>query len=110
EVPSLRAHVRKIVTMLRTAMPDMHVVVEETVAESSKVFGRITTSGTHTGGPLFGVPATGRPVHVAGFHLVEFDDDGCIARDAGEFCVDEMLRQVGGENGKQELLTPGGAR
>jgi predicted ester cyclase len=94
DAADLRTHVREIVTMLRGAMPDVHVTVEETVAEDDKVFGRLTTTGTHTGRPLFGIAASGRRVHVAGFHLVEFDSRGRIVRDAGEFCVDEIMRQV----------------
>ena len=38
---------RGIVSMLRTAFPDLHYTVEEMVAEGGIVMGRVTMSGTH---------------------------------------------------------------
>jgi predicted ester cyclase len=46
---------------LRTAFPDLHVRIDEQVAEGEKVVTRKTFLGTH-GGEFMGVPATARPV------------------------------------------------
>ncbi len=54
---------KRAVTLFRTAMPDIHVTVEDLAGEGDRVFGRFTTRGTHTG-PLMGIPATGKPVTI----------------------------------------------
>jgi hypothetical protein len=46
---------KRAVTLFRTAMPDIHVTIEDLAGEGDRVFGRFTTRGTHTG-PLMGIP------------------------------------------------------
>lgn len=48
-----------VITMWRAAFADLHMTIEDLVAEGDKVANRFTTTGTHTG-DLFGVPATGK--------------------------------------------------
>jgi steroid delta-isomerase-like uncharacterized protein len=44
---------------LLTAFPDCRVTIDDLfAAEGDRVVARLTVSGTHTGGPLAGVPAT----------------------------------------------------
>src|SRR5260370_15704577 len=50
---------RQVVTMLRTAFPDLHFTIEELVAEGNTLAARVTLSETHPG-PLMGMPPTGR--------------------------------------------------
>ncbi len=57
---------RAFIAMVRAAMPDYRSEVEEVVAEGDKVAWQYTSRGTHTGGPLFGVEATGRALTIAG--------------------------------------------
>jgi steroid delta-isomerase-like uncharacterized protein len=64
---------RQVVTMLRTAFPDLHYTIEELVAEGDTVVGRVTMSGTHQG-PLMGIAPTGRSVRQAQVHIVRFRD------------------------------------
>src|SRR5215469_2603092 len=52
---------RQVVTMLRTAFPDLHCTIEELVAEGDTVAARVTLSGTHLG-PFIGIAPTGRSV------------------------------------------------
>src|SRR5262245_49991572 len=83
----LRANVLTCVVMLRDAMPDIYIEVAEMVAEDNRVVARLAMTGTHTGTPLFGIPAENRLVRVQAFHLIEFDDSARAIRDAGAFPV-----------------------
>ena len=60
-----REGLKGILGMLFAAFPDMHWVIDETVAEGDKVVTRFTWTGTH-GGPFMGIPATGKSVTVKG--------------------------------------------
>ena len=60
-----RGGLKEIVGMLRTAFPDMHWSIDETIAAGEKVVTRFTWTGTHNG-EFLGIPATGRPVSVKG--------------------------------------------
>jgi steroid delta-isomerase-like uncharacterized protein len=50
---------------LRSAFPDIHWTIEETIADGEKVVTRFTWTGTQQG-PFLGVPATGKKVAVKG--------------------------------------------
>jgi steroid delta-isomerase-like uncharacterized protein len=60
-----RQGLKDVIGMLRTAFPDIHWVIEETIASGDKVVTRFKWSGTHRG-DFVGVPATGRKVTVPG--------------------------------------------
>jgi predicted ester cyclase len=51
--------------MYRTAFPDMHVTIEDLIAEGDKVVVHQTFRATH-GGHLQGIPPTGKQVRVSG--------------------------------------------
>ena len=55
---------RHYVTMYRSALPDMRMVIEDMVAEGDKVAWRVVTHG-HQTGPLMELPPTGRAASVA---------------------------------------------
>ena len=59
---------RRLVGMLRSAMPDLHYDVEDVVAAGDRVVLRITGRGTMQG-PLFGLPATGRAASWSEIHI-----------------------------------------
>lgn len=61
------------VRAFRTAFPDVEVTVEDLIAERDKVALRVTWHGTQLGA-LGGVPATGRSVEFAGFHVYRVED------------------------------------
>jgi predicted ester cyclase len=50
---------RQLITMLRTAFPDLRFEIEDLIAEGDTVAGRLTMNGTHEG-PLMGMSPTGR--------------------------------------------------
>lgn len=68
---------RQLITMLRTAFPDLHFAIEYLVAEGDTVAGRLTMSGTHEG-PLMGMSPTGRSVRQNSMHFVRFRDGKAI--------------------------------
>jgi len=84
---------RQLVTMLRTAFPDLHFMIEDLVAEGDTVAGRVTMSGTHLG-PFQGIPPTGRSFQQAQMYFVRFRDGKAIEHRAVR---DElgMMRQLG---------------
>jgi steroid delta-isomerase-like uncharacterized protein len=55
--------VKGVVTMFRSAMPDLRVVIEDMIAEGEKVAVRYTLEGTHEG-ELFGIPPTGKRLSI----------------------------------------------
>src|SRR4051794_32017871 len=65
------AGLRYLVTVLRTAFPDMHCTVEELIAEDDKVVVRTIMTGTHLGN-FFGIAPTGRRVKQDQVHILHF--------------------------------------
>jgi steroid delta-isomerase-like uncharacterized protein len=66
DLPTGPEGVKGVVTMFRSAMPDLRVVVEDMIAEGDKVATRYTLEGTHEG-ELFGVPPTGQRLSIKSF-------------------------------------------
>jgi steroid delta-isomerase-like uncharacterized protein len=66
-------HLKAVITMLRTAFPDLHFEIHEMLAEGEIVAFRSTMSGTHLG-PFQGLPPTGKSVSVAHMHFVRLID------------------------------------
>ena len=58
-----REGVRDSIRELRTAFPDLRLVIEDVVAEGDLVWARIRATGTHRG-PFPGTAGTGRPIRV----------------------------------------------
>ncbi len=51
-----------------SVFPDLHVVIEDVVAEGDRVAARWTATGTHSG-EFAGLPATGRAVRWGGIDI-----------------------------------------
>jgi steroid delta-isomerase-like uncharacterized protein len=66
-------HLKAVITMLRTAFPDLHFEIHEMLAEGEIVAFRSTMTGTHLG-PFQGLPPTGQPISVAHMHFVRLLD------------------------------------
>jgi steroid delta-isomerase-like uncharacterized protein len=84
---------RQLVTMLRTAFPDLHFTIEDLVAEGDTVAGRVTMRGTHLG-PFQGIPPTGRSFQQAHMHFVRFKEGKAIEHRAVRDDLG-MMRQLG---------------
>ena len=64
----LESH-KQIVTILRSAFPDLSWEYEEPIAEKDKVAICVIMDGTHQG-EFFGIPPTGKQVTVSGIHIL----------------------------------------
>ena len=62
------------VAMARAAMPDGRFTIDEMVAEGDTVITCATFRGTHTGGPFFDIPASGKTVHWTEFTIARIAD------------------------------------
>lgn len=84
---------RQLITMYRTAFPDVHLNVEEQIAEGNTVVTRWTAKGTHRG-ELFGVPPAGKQVTVQGI-LISHIENGRISEEIESYDALGMMRQLG---------------
>jgi steroid delta-isomerase-like uncharacterized protein len=88
---------KQVWAILLRAFPDLHVTVEDLIAEGDKVVIRNTVTGTHQG-EYMGRPPTGRSVTYNEFFIFRFAD-GRIAETWGVIDVLSQMRQLG--------MTPG---
>ena len=93
---------KAFVAGLRAAFPDLHLTVEDQLAERDKVVTRWTMRGTHKG--LFqGIPATGRRMTITGIALFRISNGKIVEGWANEDVLG-MLQQLGA------IPTPGQTR
>jgi steroid delta-isomerase-like uncharacterized protein len=81
------------VLRFRSVFPDLHITLEDLIAEGEKVVARWTASGTHTG-PLRSFPPTGRRVRLTGIDIFHIED-GKIAEEWSNADGLGMLQQLG---------------
>jgi steroid delta-isomerase-like uncharacterized protein len=84
---------KEVWTTLLRAYPDLHVAVEDLIAEADKLVCRNVVTGTHQGEYL-GLPPTGRSVTYNEIFIFRFED-GRIAETWGVVDVLAQLRQLG---------------
>ncbi|HEY7466139.1 MAG TPA: ester cyclase [Dehalococcoidia bacterium] len=85
--------VRQVVTMFRTAFPDMTITLDEVIAEGDTVAALSTLRGTHRG-EFMGVAPTGRAVSVTSLTMVQLED-GLLTKSWVKNDVAGLLRQLG---------------
>jgi steroid delta-isomerase-like uncharacterized protein len=61
---------KPFVRNLRDAFPDLHITIDDMVAEADKVAVRFTVAGSHKGDGL-GFPASGRTMNVTGITIIQ---------------------------------------
>jgi predicted ester cyclase len=91
---------KNVWSVLLRAFPDLHVTVEDVIAEADKVVARNTVTGTHLG-EYRGLAATGTPVAYSEIFVLRFAGHR-IAEIWGVVDVLSQLNQLG--------LVPGQAR
>ncbi|WCB91473.1 Aklanonic acid methyl ester cyclase DnrD [Baekduia alba] len=84
---------KEVFGRLLRAFPDIHIEVEDVIAQADKVVGRNTVTGTHLG-EYMGLPPTGRSVTYNEIFIVRFVD-GRIAETWGVVDVLSQMKQLG---------------
>jgi predicted ester cyclase len=102
--PSGPEGMRRAAALFRQALPDWHSDLAQLVAEGDLVVERFRASGTHTGGPLMGVPPTGRTLVLDGINIFRIEGDKIVER-WGRLDDLGLLHQLG-----LVPAQPGGAR
>ncbi len=85
--------VKQLVMMYRRAFPDVHISIEEQIAEGDTVATHWVAQGTHQG-DLQGIPPTGKRATVTGTQLSHIAG-GKIAEDWGNWDTLGLLQQLG---------------
>jgi steroid delta-isomerase-like uncharacterized protein len=84
---------RQLVSMFRTAFPDLKGGLEDTLAEGNRVAGRFSFTGTHKG-ELMGIKPTGKHVTLTGTGFFQIEN-GKILKNQVNFDALGMLQQLG---------------
>jgi predicted ester cyclase len=92
--PDMRAHLKNAIRMFRAGIPDLSVKVADLIAEGDKVAARVLMTGTHTGAAVFGIAATGRPVSIEQFHVVQLDEAGLGLHHWANVGEDQLRQQL----------------
>jgi steroid delta-isomerase-like uncharacterized protein len=83
-----------IVGTFRAALPDLHLTQDVVFGGDDKVVQIWTTRGTHTGGDLFGFPATGKELVLTGVNIFRIAE-GRIAERWGTMDLMGLMQQLG---------------
>ena len=59
---------KQAVQMTRAGFPDLHITIEDMIAEGDRVVTRWTARGTHQG-EYMGIPPTGKSVEIGGVNI-----------------------------------------
>jgi steroid delta-isomerase-like uncharacterized protein len=84
---------KEVFARLHRAFPDLHVTVEDLIAEGDKVAGRNSVAGTHQG-EYMGLPPTGKSVTYNEIFVFRFAG-GRIAETWGVVDVFSQMKQLG---------------
>lgn len=88
-----REGLKQLVAMVRSAFPDVHPVVDDTLVDGDKVAVHITARGTHTG-HFLAAPPTGKSVTWTETHIYRIAG-GQVVEHWGQADELGLLQQVG---------------
>ncbi len=91
--PTGREGAKQFAAMMRSAFPDLHLTIEDMIAEGDKVVMRSTWSGTHQGEFMW-IPATGRRVTVSAIDISRVAD-GRMVEHWEQFDALGLMQQLG---------------
>lgn len=85
--------VRAVIVAYRTALPDLHLTLDDTLADGDKVVLRLDVRGTHQG-DLMGIPPSGRAVEITAIEIFRLDGGKIVEQ---WVAVDNLglMRQIG---------------
>lgn len=83
----------EVISACRAAFEDLHVTVEDMVAEEDRVAARFTARGIHNG-PFMGLPPTGKAITMTGMEIFRLES-GKIAELWGEANLLGLMQQLG---------------
>jgi len=66
--------------MITVAFPDLHIQIEDLLAEADKVAVRLTICGTHEGVLMGDIPPTGKRATWTGIDVLQFEAGRIVAR------------------------------
>ena len=89
--------IKEVFGRLHRAFPDLHITVEDLIAEGDKVVSRNSVTGTHHG-EYMGLPPTGKSVTYNEIFIFRFVN-GRIAETWGVVDVFSQMRQLGAIGG-----------
>jgi steroid delta-isomerase-like uncharacterized protein len=95
QLPPGSEGVKILVKMFREAMPDYKMNIDLMLADEAQVVARFTQSGTHSGGDLMGMKASGRKATWTEIGVLKIKD-GKIAESWYEVDMLSMLQQLTG--------------
>jgi steroid delta-isomerase-like uncharacterized protein len=92
-IPADREGGKAFLQAFAAAYPDLHIVVDDMVAEGDMVVTKKTMTGTNTG-EFAGIPATGRPVTLQYVDFLRIRDGRIVEH---WLCMDQLswLQQLG---------------
>jgi len=70
----------QIVSIFRTALPDLYLRNDILFAEGDRVVQHFVVTGTHSGADLFGVPASGRTLTISGINIFRIANGRVVER------------------------------
>jgi steroid delta-isomerase-like uncharacterized protein len=85
---------KMFVQSFRTAFPDVHITIDDQLADGDKTVARWTMTGTQTG-PFLGMPPTGRKINASGIEICRYDADGKRIEGWSSFDRMTMMQQLG---------------
>ena len=91
--PLTRDGQKDLLTLFRTAFPDIQITIEEMIVQDSRIAFRSTMRGTHLG-EFLGIPPTGRLVIVGLVDIIHIEDGKFVEQWGGPDLWD-LLKQLG---------------
>ncbi len=92
-VPAGREGLKQVVTMYRSAFPDLKTTIHDIIAEGDKVVLHMTHSATHKG-EFMGIPPTGKSASFGEIAILCFTE-GKIVEYWGQTDMMGMMQQLG---------------
>ena len=69
--------IKRLIALFHVAFPDLHVHIEDIIAEGDRVVMRMEMHGTHQG-ELMGIPPTGKQISVESIDIMRFENGKAV--------------------------------